>query len=114
MSASHDIVIVERRIKARPHTVYSFFTDRDRWLSWQGVQAEIDPRPGVGRPCFGDLFVGFDAFVELADERQANGVQTQALCSRQARLVWETFGQAQQLTIRSTLVVQLSPRFCEQ
>jgi uncharacterized protein YndB with AHSA1/START domain len=41
-----DIVIVERRIKASPHTVYSFFTDRDRWLSWQGVQAEIDPRPG--------------------------------------------------------------------
>jgi uncharacterized protein YndB with AHSA1/START domain len=26
--------------------VFSFFTDRDRWLSWQGVAAEIDPRPG--------------------------------------------------------------------
>jgi uncharacterized protein YndB with AHSA1/START domain len=39
-------VIVERRIKARPATVFSFFTDRDRWLSWQGVEAEIDPRPG--------------------------------------------------------------------
>jgi uncharacterized protein YndB with AHSA1/START domain len=43
---SPDVVIVERRIKASPHTVYSFFTDRERWLSWQGVQAEIDPRPG--------------------------------------------------------------------
>ena len=43
---SNDIVLVERRIKASPLTVYSFFTDRDRWLSWQGVTAEIDPRPG--------------------------------------------------------------------
>jgi len=43
---SQDVVTVERRIKARPATVFSFFTDRDRWLSWQGVTAEIDPRPG--------------------------------------------------------------------
>jgi uncharacterized protein YndB with AHSA1/START domain len=43
---SPDVVIVERHIKARPPTVYSFFTDRERWLSWQGVEADIDPRPG--------------------------------------------------------------------
>jgi uncharacterized protein YndB with AHSA1/START domain len=41
-----DIVTVHRVIKARPATVFSFFTDRDRWLSWQGVTAEIDARPG--------------------------------------------------------------------
>jgi uncharacterized protein YndB with AHSA1/START domain len=44
MSAA--VVIVERRIKAHPEVVCSYFTDRDRWLSWQGVEAEIDPRPG--------------------------------------------------------------------
>lgn len=43
---SVDVVIVERRIKASPRTVFSFFTDPDRWLSWQGVEAQIDPRPG--------------------------------------------------------------------
>jgi uncharacterized protein YndB with AHSA1/START domain len=43
---STDAVIVRRSIKARPVTVFSFFTDRDRWLSWQGLAAEIDPRPG--------------------------------------------------------------------
>jgi uncharacterized protein YndB with AHSA1/START domain len=43
---STDIVVVERRIKASRQTVYSFFTDRDRWLAWQGISAEIDPRPG--------------------------------------------------------------------
>jgi uncharacterized protein YndB with AHSA1/START domain len=43
---SADLIVVERRIAARPQTVFSFFTDRDRWLSWQGVEAQIDPRPG--------------------------------------------------------------------
>jgi uncharacterized protein YndB with AHSA1/START domain len=43
---SAEVVTVQRTIKARPATVFSFFTDRDRWLSWQGVTAEIDPRPG--------------------------------------------------------------------
>jgi uncharacterized protein YndB with AHSA1/START domain len=43
---SADIVTVRRSIKARPATVFSFFTDRERWLSWQGVTAEIDARPG--------------------------------------------------------------------
>ena len=39
-------VVVKRRIKAGPETVYSFFTDHDRWLSWQGVEGYYDPRPG--------------------------------------------------------------------
>ncbi len=39
-------VVVTRRIAAPPATVFSFFTDRDRWLLWQGVDGEIDPRPG--------------------------------------------------------------------
>lgn len=39
-------VVVRRSIRARPATVFSFFTDRDRWLSWQGITAEIDARPG--------------------------------------------------------------------
>jgi uncharacterized protein YndB with AHSA1/START domain len=41
-----DRVIVQRTINARPQTVFSFFTDPDRWLSWQGVSAQLDPRPG--------------------------------------------------------------------
>ncbi|MGH7553091.1 MAG: SRPBCC family protein [Longimicrobiales bacterium] len=41
-----DQVVVERRISARPQTVFSYFTDRDKWLTWQGVDADIDPRPG--------------------------------------------------------------------
>jgi uncharacterized protein YndB with AHSA1/START domain len=39
-------VIVERRIKARPETVFSFFTDPARWLSWMGLSGDFDLRPG--------------------------------------------------------------------
>jgi uncharacterized protein YndB with AHSA1/START domain len=41
-----DVVVVRRVIQARPATVFSFFTQRDRWLEWQGRDAEIDAAPG--------------------------------------------------------------------
>ena len=39
-------VTVERRIAARPETVFSFFTDRDRWLSWMGTDGDFAFTPG--------------------------------------------------------------------
>ena len=39
-------VVLTRRIAASPATVFSFFTDLDRWVSWQGVEGEIDAQPG--------------------------------------------------------------------
>jgi uncharacterized protein YndB with AHSA1/START domain len=44
--ASGDALVFERRIAASPATVFSFFADVDRWLRWQGVEAEIQPEPG--------------------------------------------------------------------
>jgi len=46
MPARDDVVEVERRIAARPETVFSFFVDPARYQRWQGVEAEVDPRPG--------------------------------------------------------------------
>jgi uncharacterized protein YndB with AHSA1/START domain len=37
---------VTRLIAASPATVFSFFTDLERWTSWQGVDGELDARPG--------------------------------------------------------------------
>ena len=37
---------IERHIAARPETVFSYFTDPARYRLWQGVEAELDPRPG--------------------------------------------------------------------
>jgi len=39
-------VVVTRLIAASPATVFSFFSDIERWTSWQGVEGEIDARPG--------------------------------------------------------------------
>jgi uncharacterized protein YndB with AHSA1/START domain len=44
--AGDDVVEVERRIEARPETVFSFFIDPERYRKWQGIEAELDPRPG--------------------------------------------------------------------
>ena len=41
-----ELVELERRIAARPETVFRYFTDADRWRQWQGVGAELDARPG--------------------------------------------------------------------
>ncbi|MFF1867343.1 SRPBCC domain-containing protein [Streptomyces sp. CB03911] len=43
---SDPVVTVERRIAARPETVFSFFTDRDRWLSWMGKDGDFAFTPG--------------------------------------------------------------------
>ena len=40
------VIELERRIAARPETVFSFFTDAERYMQWQGVDAELDARPG--------------------------------------------------------------------
>jgi uncharacterized protein YndB with AHSA1/START domain len=46
MAAAQPVLTVVREIKAPPETVFSFFTEAERWLSWMGVDAQLDPRPG--------------------------------------------------------------------
>jgi uncharacterized protein YndB with AHSA1/START domain len=41
-----ELVELERRIAARPETVFRYFTDPARYRLWQGVDAELDARPG--------------------------------------------------------------------
>lgn len=40
------VLELERRIAASPEIVFSFFTDPERYRLWQGVDADLDPRPG--------------------------------------------------------------------
>ena len=46
MKTSEDMIEVEKRIAARPETVFAYFTDPERFCMWQGVDAELDPKPG--------------------------------------------------------------------
>ena len=41
-----DDVVVERRVAVGPEKVFVFFADPERWLEWQGTEAEIDFVPG--------------------------------------------------------------------
>ena len=40
------VIELERRIAAPAAIVFSYFTDPERYRLWQGVDADIDPRPG--------------------------------------------------------------------
>lgn len=46
MRTTEETIEVERRIAARPETIFAYFTDPERFCLWQGVDAELDPRPG--------------------------------------------------------------------
>jgi uncharacterized protein YndB with AHSA1/START domain len=37
---------IEVRVAARPETVFTFFTDPQRYVRWQGARADLDPQPG--------------------------------------------------------------------
>jgi uncharacterized protein YndB with AHSA1/START domain len=40
------VIALERRIAARPETIFPYFTDSELMLQWQGMTTESDPRPG--------------------------------------------------------------------
>jgi uncharacterized protein YndB with AHSA1/START domain len=40
------VVELEARLEATPHEVFAHFVDPERYVRWQGVRAELDPRPG--------------------------------------------------------------------
>jgi uncharacterized protein YndB with AHSA1/START domain len=39
-------LVVERRVRVSASVVFRYFADPEQWTSWQGVDAEIDLRPG--------------------------------------------------------------------
>lgn len=64
-------VVVTRTIAASPATVFSFFTDLERWNLWQGVDGEIDPQPGgVFRLRMPGAQVASGEFVEIVPDQK--------------------------------------------
>lgn len=37
-----DDLIVERHVSVSPEKVFTYFTDADKWMAWQGTEAEIE------------------------------------------------------------------------
>lgn len=44
--ATADGVEREIRVRARPETVFAYFTDPAKMMEWKGIEAELDPKPG--------------------------------------------------------------------
>ena len=40
------VVELQLRLDAPPEEIFPYFTDAERYVHWQGVKAELDPRPG--------------------------------------------------------------------
>ena len=41
-----DVVEMQVRLDATPEVVFPYLTESERYARWQGVRAELDPRPG--------------------------------------------------------------------
>jgi uncharacterized protein YndB with AHSA1/START domain len=64
-------VVVTRLIAATPATVFAFFTDIEHWTSWQGIDGEIDARPGgVLRIAMPGGQVASGRFVEVIPDKR--------------------------------------------
>ncbi|MFI5261853.1 MAG: SRPBCC domain-containing protein [Candidatus Limnocylindrales bacterium] len=46
VSPTADAIEVQKRIRARPETVFAFLTQPDLYRQWKGREAELDARPG--------------------------------------------------------------------
>jgi uncharacterized protein YndB with AHSA1/START domain len=39
-------LVVERRVSVPPDHVFAYFTDAERWMRWQGTDAQVELHPG--------------------------------------------------------------------
>jgi uncharacterized protein YndB with AHSA1/START domain len=64
-------VEIRLRIAAPPESVYPYLTEPDRYVRWQGVKAELDPRPGgTFRVWMDEDNVASGSYVELDPPRR--------------------------------------------
>jgi uncharacterized protein YndB with AHSA1/START domain len=67
LDAAHDDVALEIAIDAPADVVFSYFTDPAKHVQWQGVEAELDPRPGGAlRITFAPGYVAVGTYVEVS------------------------------------------------
>jgi len=90
-------VIVTRLIDASPATVFSFFTNLERWTSWQGVDGEIDARPG------GILRL------RMPGGQVASGQFIEVVTNRKLVFSWGWEGDAPPAPGSTTVVIELEP-----
>lgn len=70
-SAPTNVVELRVRLGAPPDEVFLYLTDAERYVRWQGVKAELDPRPGgMYRVWMDEDTVARGEFVEIEAARR--------------------------------------------
>lgn len=61
-----NIIMQQIRIKARPETIFPFFTDPAKMLQWKGIEVELDPQPnGIYRANITGQDIACGEYVEV-------------------------------------------------
>jgi uncharacterized protein YndB with AHSA1/START domain len=69
-TVTHEVEI-RLRIAAPPESVYPYLIEPDRYVRWQGIKAELDPRPGgTFRVWMDDENIASGSYVELDPPRR--------------------------------------------
>ena len=69
--ATEGVIDREIRIRARPETVFSFWTDPTKMARWMGRDVRLDPRPGGElRIDYNGSDIAVGAFVEVEPPRR--------------------------------------------
>jgi uncharacterized protein YndB with AHSA1/START domain len=91
-------VVVTRLIAASPATVFSFFTEIERWTAWQGVGGELEPRrDGLLR-------------IQMPGGQVASGRILEVVPDRRLVFTWGWEGDGAPLPPgASTVVIELEP-----
>lgn len=71
-----DPIVIEQSIAAPPPAVYAYLTESGKWGRWQGVGADVDPRPG-------GLFA-----LEMPNGTQARGQFVELIPDRRVVFTW--------------------------
>jgi uncharacterized protein YndB with AHSA1/START domain len=86
------VIVVERRVDARPDEVWPYLTDGELWSRWQGAAASIDPQPG-------------GAFsMRMGDGREAAGRVVDVQPGRRITFTWGWTDEPETLPPGSTTV----------
>jgi uncharacterized protein YndB with AHSA1/START domain len=72
VSASESRVVeTQIRLAVGPETIFPYLVEADRYARWQGVRAELDPRPGGSyRVWMDEAMVAVGEFIEVIPPRR--------------------------------------------
>jgi len=104
-----NVIEMQVRLDAAPEVVFPYLTDAARYARWQGVRAELDPRPGgVYRVWMDAERVASGEYVEVEPHRRVvftwgwEGDDGVPPGSTTVEIVLEPDGAATTLTLRHT------------